>query len=210
MNNQINIKLNSKHYDLVNNFKHEILDLEGALYGNFGDYVAEAMELYLHYMKNFPEKIGKEKHTISNISKTRKRLNQFLNEYGDSLKPISSQGLDYDVFYSSLKKLFKKSHKTLKEYENDILREAQWSIIKVPGISKKLVLHRLSNLYVFVERFDQTSNKYYSGIKPTKIEKSTFKQIKERLLPTEENKQQEIEKEVDLIFNSKNIEEEEE
>lgn len=183
MKEQIPIKLNIKYSDLVTNFKKEILELEGSLYGNFGDYVAEAMELYLNYMKNFPEKIGKEKHTISNLSKTQKRTNVFIEFAGDSLTPIRDNGIDHIGFRKLLKSCFNKSKKTLDEYERDILLNAGWSVINIPHCNKKIVIHRESNIYPYIERFDETLKNYYYKIKPNKEEQAIFSQLRNRLLP---------------------------
>lgn len=183
---QFPIYLNEKYRHLIIEFQTEIIKFEGKS-GQMGDYVAEALEFYLLNLKHFPEKIGKEKHTFSNLSKTQQRINGFIEHFGESLKPISNKGLDYDTFRIYLKAYFKKSDKTLKQYENEILTGSLWSIINILGTRKKIVLHRNSNIYDFLKRFDETLNYYYSGIKPTKQEIEIIKQIKKELLPNKEN-----------------------
>ncbi|MCA9459444.1 MAG: hypothetical protein KC550_02750 [Nanoarchaeota archaeon] len=198
---QIALWINNKHQPLLTKFKQEITELEGGYYGFLGDYVAEALEFYLHYMKHFPEKIGKEKHTISNLTKTQQRMNKFIEFGGISLNPISGEGLDYLTFQRLLQSCFNKSEKTLRTYEKEILLCAGWSVINIPASSKRIVLHRQSNLYGFVQRFDLTLKHYHSGLKPNKNEEEIFSQVRFRLMPQDEDlKINTAKKEADLFF----------
>lgn len=194
---RIAIFINDKHHNTITTFKQSITEIEGGYHGYLGDYVAEAIEFYTYYLKNYPEKIGKEKHTISNLSKTQRRVRDFIEYFGAALQPIKSEGMDYITFQTYLKKYFKKSDKTIREYERDILHEAQWSVINIPGTQKRIVLHRLSDLYSYVQRFDVTLNNYYSGLRANADEKLVFSQIRDRLLPATERPQHVMEVEND-------------
>ena len=199
---QVPIYLNERHNDLINKFKQEIIELEGTFYGNFGDYVADAMDFYLHYMKHFPEKIGKERHTISNLSKTQQRTNQFIEFAGETLRAIKDQGLDYLAFRKLLQSCFQKGEKTLRTYEKEILLNASWSIINIPQSNKKIVLHTNSNIYDIVQRFDMTKGNYYSGLRPNKNEDVVFSQIRKRLMPQKEDTVVEVLDEGDSFISS--------
>ena len=180
---QIRIWINIKYSNIMTEFKNEITKLEGGYCGYLGDYVADAIQHYTEHMQHTPEKIGRERYTNSNLSKTQQRTNDFIEHFGESLKPIAKIGLDYNTFSIMLMKFFKKSTRTVKTYENDIINLCQWSIINIPKTSKKIVLHRSCDLYGHVERFDETLNNYYSGLRPRKDEDIVFAQIRERLLP---------------------------
>lgn len=183
MTEQFEIKFNNKHYNTINEFKKAIIDIEGGYYGHLGDYVVEAIEFYMGMMKNFPEKIGKERETKCNLTKTQQRINKFLKFGGDTFKPIGRKGMDLLVFNKILKSCFQKSEKTLREYRNDILNGCMWSIINIPKTRKKLVIHRDSPIYELIKRFDETKGNYYSGLKPNSVEKKTFQQLQKGILP---------------------------
>jgi len=202
MSNYIRIKLNSKHEYLLQRFKKAIIDLEGSYYGYLGDYVAEAIEFYMHYMKNFPEKIGKERYTNSNLSKIEKRIRKFYDFIGEeTIKTINNNGINNIVFDNLLKACFVKSEKTLREYKKEILMKSNWSEIKIVGTSKRIILGRYSPLYEYLQRFDITLGNYYPGIKPTKEEKAVLNQLKSRFIPgyKKENKER-IDKELEDLF----------
>lgn len=179
--NQIGIWFPAKHEEKIKEFKMAVLDVHGQIYGNLADEIIQAMEHWRELILHHPEKIGRERNSKRSVTAMEKEVIGFLSIYGDALKNAETVGIKEENLKNMIFKYFKcESEKTIRSKRDMILRYKQWSILKFPGVRPRIIMSRLSNLYVEVKKFDIANSQ--KGIKATVGEIELIKQLKKRVL----------------------------
>lgn len=178
---QFKISLNVKHIDILNKFRNAIINVEGSYYGNFQDYLLEAISYYTDKLIHSPEELGTVRNKKMCVTVTDKEVTAFLSRFEHTIPFIDQTGMKEEAFMKLLENFFKsKSEKTLRDKRNKILRAKGWTLIKLPGIRPRVIMSKKSQLYDSIYRFDIQNQQ--KGIRATSEEMRVLNYLKKEIL----------------------------